>query len=286
MPLLRLGTNLTFASDGEADLSFLKELDLSEVLRDGTILAWAYDRRREAQMVLPWLYLGPLNAAKDRDFLCREGITMTLAVRARETAMAGAIQTGRAVCHEVAAIEAPDIHALIQSFPRTTRMINQHIAKVREFTKDTPEARIGRVLVFCETGNDRSAAVVAAYLMETFDDMDHIRAMQVCQSQRFCINFDDGIKNALQAYWDIIQAKRTLSESRLPNPLSASTNADNQSGLSDCRPQAFSLAGRKRRIEARMDEGNDNEDVDMEETADYDDMLRFQGRTNTPFQDA
>jgi hypothetical protein len=281
MPTLRLGNNLARASDGEVDLRFMKEVDLSGVVVESTMIGWSYDRRREAQLVLPWLYLGPLNAAKDQDFLRREGITMTFAIRARDNAMSGALQIGRQVCHEVAAIEVPDVHGLIRNFPRATRMINRHVAKIQQFTAGTPEARMGRVLVFCETGNDRSAAVAAAYLMETLDGLDHIKAMQVCQAQRFCINFDDTLKNVLRSYWEILQAKRSITNPYTPTEPYVLTRTSPQPVSPDGQAQQPTIAGQKRRIEE-----DEDEDVDMGDAMDHDDVLRFGGRTNTPFRDA
>ena len=42
---------------------------------------WKYESRHHAQHVLPYLFLGPITAARDAKFLRDEGITMLLAVR-------------------------------------------------------------------------------------------------------------------------------------------------------------------------------------------------------------
>lgn len=99
----------------QADISFLKELDLKDIVQKNTLLEWAYERRRQAQMILPWLYLGPMVAAKDKAFLEREGITMVLAVRTQPNSLMGAMQAASQVCLEVNSIEAPSFYALTPS---------------------------------------------------------------------------------------------------------------------------------------------------------------------------
>lgn len=280
MPELQIGVAAN-APDEEIDTSFLRDMSLESIVQKNTLLEWAYERRRQAQMILPWLYLGPLPAAKDREFLAREGITMTLAIRTRDTSMNGAIQVGREVCDEVATIEAINTHMLVGHFPQTARMINQHIAKVRQLAAGTENPRMGKVLVFCESGNEKSAAVVAAYLMELMDDFDHIKSMQVCQAQRFCVNFDDSTKNCLRSYWDILQAKRAVASSRagLLRPI-PDTNSYQQN--QNVQLQYAPTAKQKRSIEDTIDD----DDVEMGGGLDLSDVLRFQGRDITPFQDS
>jgi hypothetical protein len=282
MPDLHVG--LADASNEEYDTSFFKEMNLESIVQKNTLLEWAYERRRQAQMILPWLWLGPLTSAKDREFLAREGITMTLAIRAKDTSMNGAIQVGREACQEVATVEAATTWALISNFSRTTRIINQHIAKVRQLTAGTSNERMGKVLVFCESGNEKSAAVCAAYLMEMLDDFDHIKSMQVCQAQRFCVNFDDTIKNMLRSYLDILQAKRAVATSRANSMQSTQINNGNgqQNGSRHLQVQSVYTAKPKRSIE----ETRYDDDVTMGDDMDPSDIARFEDRANTPFQDS
>jgi serine/threonine/tyrosine-interacting protein len=273
------GLTVDAAATGGDDLSFLQELDLEDIIQKNTLLEWAYERRRQAQMMLPWLYLGPMVAAKDQAFLARESITMVLAVRAQDRTMTGALHAAHDVCAEVATIEVPTFHELIGRFAETTRMINTHVARYRlHALQHTGHAAIGKVLVFCESGNEKAAAVVAAYLMETLADFDHVKAMQVCQAQRFCVNFDDTLKNILRSYWDILQAKRSVARS---NVASAQTNGilnNSTQNSSSLHPQC--AAKQKRSIEST----HEDEDVDMDSSIDPSDALRFVGRDSTPFQ--
>ncbi|KAF2818862.1 hypothetical protein CC86DRAFT_151518 [Ophiobolus disseminans] len=271
MPGLVVGAGTT----GEVDLSFMSELDLEDTISKNTLVEWAYERRRQAQMILPWLYLGPMVAAKDKAFLEREGITMVLAIRAQSNSMMGALAAASGVCAEVATIEVPSFYELIGRFAETTTMINSHIARFRQHSLEkNGQPTLGKVLVFCESGNEKSAAVVAAYLMRMLTDFDHVKAMQVCQAQRFCVNFDDVLKNILRSHWDILQAQRSVVSST-PSAQPSGTNSQHGNG------SHFQPTKHKRTIEHTRED----DDVDMDANAEpSDDALRFAGRDSTPFQ--
>lgn len=264
MPSLRVSQGST----DEVDTSFLQELNLEDIVQKNALLEWAYERRRQAQMILPWLYLGPFFAAKDQAFLEREGITMVLAVRTSPNSMMGAIKAAAGVCMDVSTVEAANYFDLISKFGETTKMINQHVARVRLHSlQTTGQPVLGKVLVFCESGNDKSAAIAAAYLMDTLKNFDHIKAMQVCQAQRFCVNFDDTSKNILRVHWDITQARRSVR---------ATTDGDGAQ-------HSLSLPTKQKR---RIERTHDDDDVEMGENVDDSDALRFAGRDVTPFRDA
>jgi hypothetical protein len=275
MPGLTVGTG-----PEELDISFLKDMALEDIVQKNTLLEWAYERRRQAQMILPWLFLGPMVASKDKEFFAREGITMVLAIRSRDNSMSGALQAARDAGLAVATIETPTYHSLIGRFADTTKMINEHVARVRQQALgQTGQPTLGKVLVFCESGNEKSAAVVAAYLMEILDNFDYIKAMQVCQAQRFCVNFDDTIKNILRSYWDILQARRSVSSYNAEQYQANAFNGFNQNAA---HLQSNLAAKPKRSIEDTRDE----DDIDMDDGLDPSDALRFQGRDITPFQNS
>ncbi|KAH7351397.1 FMI2 protein-like protein [Pyrenochaeta sp. MPI-SDFR-AT-0127] len=275
MPHLTLGNG----SAEDLDMSFLRELDLEGIVQKNILDDWAYERRRQAQMILPWLYLGPMVAAKDKAFLEREGITMVLAVRSNRNSMMGAVQAAGEVGVEVATVEAPNFHDLIGRFAEATKIINTHVARVRQRTLEkTGQPSLGKALVFCESGNEKSAAVAAAYLMETLNNFDYIKAMQVCQAQRFSINFDDTLKNILRAHWDIVQARRSVADYNAQAP--SHSRSTNDLNPSRSHLQAVPTMNQKRSIEQTLDE-----DMDMEDDMDESDALRFAGRDVTPFQD-
>ncbi|KAJ4364579.1 hypothetical protein N0V83_009175 [Neocucurbitaria cava] len=275
MPSLAIGSN----GAEEVDMSFLKELDLEDIVQKNTLVEWAYERRRQAQMILPWLYLGPMVAARDKAFLEREGITMVLGILSKANSMAGAVQAAKTVCLDVATIEAPNYYDLVARFPQTTSIINTHVARLRQATLEkNGQSTLGKVLVFCESGNEKSAAVVAAYLMDTLGNFDHVKAMQVCQAQRFCVNFDDSIKNILRSHWDIMLARRSVASLASPQQ-NIPLNGHDQNGT---YLHPVHAPTQKRSI----DQTRDDEDLAMDDGMDESDALRFAGRDVTPFRDS
>lgn len=224
------------------------------------VFDWTYERRRDAQMILPYLYLGPMTAAKDEAWMRSTEITMVLGIRQKHEfsfkLMDAALRRTQAAGIEASAQDIADNQDLIHAFPQTTAMINTHLTRIHAAT-----GQLGKVLVFCESGNERSAGVIAAYLMETHDDVDFIKAMQLCQAQRFCVNFDDSMKRLLQGYWDILCARRLVAASARSAPGSS---------------------GKSKRVLER----DEDEDASMDGMQDDDDLARFGGRTFVPFKDA
>ncbi|KAH0547870.1 hypothetical protein GP486_008389, partial [Trichoglossum hirsutum] len=161
---------------------------------------WKYEWRRRAQRILPFIHLGPMGAIRDRDFLKSEGITLLLAIRNIRSAQAKLLD-GKKVADEIGiASHAVDVDGnpeLIAAFPRAVQLINDHLSQIYarqvqalpndalgKSIMDGSNISMGKVLIFCESGNERSAAVVAAYIMAMYG-LDLIRAIQIVQSQRF-----------------------------------------------------------------------------------------------------
>lgn len=251
---------------------FLQNVDYDNLVQSNPPLDWAYERRREAQTILPFLCLGPMTAAKDEKWLVEQGVTMLLGVRQKHTfhsrLMQSAFHMADRLGVEAKSVDLTSNQDLIRNFGKTSHMINDHLSRAYQASNGL---RLGKVLVFCESGNERSAGVVAAYLMEAHQDVDHIKAMQLCQAQRFCVNFDDSMKRLLEGYWDIIQAKRNVQEVLGADAVSADANAVNGSANNNT-----SLCSK------RALERDDDEDADMDGD---DDKQRFGGRTFVPFTD-
>lgn len=229
---------------------------------------WKYESRRQAQSILAFLYLGPSSAARDVKFLKEQGITMLLVIRDTATASSGLL-SGQRIAKELGivskAIDVQGTQELIHSFSQAIETINQHLVEAYRVLKDTVQpsqspgtpTAWGKVLVWCESGNERSATIVAAYLM-TMYDMDLIGAIQYLQTQRFCVAFDDRLKNLLYSYQQILEARRSVY--KVTNPTAA-----------------FNTSKMGKR-------GREELDYDMEEdTATADDLARFGGRTFAPF---
>jgi serine/threonine/tyrosine-interacting protein len=197
---------------------------LQAVINNGIVnlthkmLDWKYANRREAQMVLPFLYVGPLSAAKDEKFVRETGFTFLMSVRSTPY---GPVRTMDAV-----KMAAPyGIHSynldvdsptdLIRKLPIAIKAINDHLEDKTNQSGLTASRTLhsasieGKVFVFCETGNEKSAAFVAAYLMAVFN-IDVVTAIQTVQSQRFSMCVDDSIKNALGTFETLLTAKRDV----------------------------------------------------------------------------
>ncbi|KAK7748640.1 hypothetical protein SLS53_000661 [Cytospora paraplurivora] len=186
--------------------------------------AWRYEDRRKAQPVLDFLYLGPLAVVRDHAFLRDEGITMLLAVRDATMAHMRIMTVDRAVAElnlEVQYLDIADRQQLIQALPATINKINDHLLRVyqsqlhtvndRGDTSIDPSTfRRGKVLVFCETGNERGAVVAAAYLMSMYGTA-MVSAVQFVSCQRFCVTFDEPTKHMLQSFGDILDAKKMIA---------------------------------------------------------------------------
>ena len=254
------------------------------------MLEWKYEQRRMAQQVLPFLYLGPASAAKDRNFLQKEGITMVIAVRNTMSAQARLLgsKAAQELGLETMMIDVAGNQELIAAFPRAIEAINSHLSAMyrQEQIRRTQavaagqgdlQSMSGKVLVFCESGNERSATLVAAYIMAMYST-DLVKAIQIVQAQRFAVAFDDSLRNLLSTYEMILKAKRdiVLAENRLLNVPGGVriTGASTGSGSE--------AIGRSKRT---FDESYD-EDMETDEGNAHQDNGRFQTRDGSaPFQD-
>lgn len=195
---------------------------------------WMYEQRRVSQRILPFLYLGPASAARDISTLQSQGITMLLAVRDAATAHARLLSGEKVAAQlgiEAAAVDINGNQGLIAAFPQAIQIINSHLTKIyrqESVLSALDEATTwGKILVFCESGNERSACVVAAYLMYMYN-MDLVTAIQYIQCQRFCVAYDDGLKNLLLSYQQILEAQKSVSQARMQNPPLANQTANRE----------------------------------------------------------
>lgn len=220
--------------------------------------------RRHIQPIVSFLYLGPSSGAKEIETLRREGITMLLVIRDTKTAQARMLNGAKVAQQlgiEAGAVDVSGNMELIAAFPRAIRIINDHL--IRVFQHRNPRgvnsssfAETPKVLLFCESGNERSAAVAVAYLMAMYE-IGLVEAIQYVQNQRFCVAFDDEMKHTLKSYHELLEAGRSVTQTRMVEKTVPSKS--------------------KRRLEV-----DDDEDIDM--CSSQDDRDRFTGRTHfTPF---
>ncbi|GAM84394.1 hypothetical protein ANO11243_023880 [Dothideomycetidae sp. 11243] len=224
---------------------------------------WKYSARHTAQQIVPTLMLGPTRLAKDPEFLKQHGVTITVGLRPAGEPYSYAIHGAASEVAEKLGIDAVSIEAttnqdLIAEFEAVNFVIKNHL---ETRTRREPERN---VLLHCETGNERSACAAAAYLMYTLQNTDHLRAMQLVQSQRFSANFDEDRKRLLQGYWDVVQAERDVRKNQSLNP----------TGLK-----------KRGRSAAEADSTSGAEALTEGGIQDADDVERFDGRAAAPYVD-
>lgn len=270
---------LDFESNGFANIEFLKTVAYDNLVTTNTLLDWKYERRRQAQRILPFLFLGPYMAARDSAFLQKESITMVVAVRDILSAQARLLgsKAAESLGIQSRTIDVAGNQELIAAFPAAIELINQHLSDQFNSPHCQPPktsgsvsstSTPGRVLVFCETGNERSAALVVAYLMAMYS-MECVKAIQFTQAQRFAISFDDPTKHLLQTYESILKAKRDMVRAAA---VSAQLDTKNRTG-SGTKPRQSS----KRTL---------NDTYDEMELDNDEDSARFEDRIAVaPFED-
>ncbi|KAL8808127.1 MAG: hypothetical protein Q9200_004398 [Gallowayella weberi] len=211
--------NHDFESSGFGNSEFLEKVTYGNFLTSHTALDWRYEWRREAQQILPFLFLGPITAARDPNFLRDRGITMLLAVRDTKSVNAKLLSSkvAQSLGIPCSTVDTSGNQELIAAFPRGIEIINAHLSDMYRQSQSTSATGTasapGKVLVFCESGNERSAAMVVAYVMAMYS-MDVVKAIQVVQAQRFAIAFNDSLKYLLDTYDSMLQAKRDVVQSR------------------------------------------------------------------------
>ncbi|KAL1858894.1 hypothetical protein Daus18300_009763 [Diaporthe australafricana] len=244
---------------------------------------WRYEDRRKAQPILDFLYLGPLSVARDHDFLKREGITMLLAVRDASMSHLRLLAVEKASAELNLQTEYVDIAnrtQLIHEFPLITAKINEHLLSVYKsqlqavnaagnVAINTSTFTRGKVLVFCETGNERSAVVVAAYLMAIYGT-DMVNTVQFISAQRFCASFDEDMKYLLRSFEDILQAQRMVGKGSQLSGYQPTTHVPSVLG----EATNLAVASRKRGIDDTMDEEDGQGDFLMDSDR-YEDRAAF-----------
>lgn len=173
-------------------------------------------------MVLPFLYLGPSSATKDMDFLKAEGVTLLLAIRSKQSALARLVGGSKAAAEigiEADSFDVLDQQGLVAILPSIIRRINEHlcptgsdqIGSAPHHNTNGSNNTKRKVLVFCESGNERSASVVIAYLMAMIN-LELFPAIHTVQCQRFCISIEEQMRHALLSFESILQAKRDVAK--------------------------------------------------------------------------
>uniref|UniRef100_A0A2D4GVD1 Tyrosine-protein phosphatase domain-containing protein n=1 Tax=Micrurus corallinus TaxID=54390 RepID=A0A2D4GVD1_MICCO len=178
---------------------------------------WTYPMRREMQEILPGLFLGPYSSAMKSKLptLQKHGITHVICIR--QNIEANFIKPNFQQLFRYLVLDIADnpIENIIRFFPMTKEFIDGSLQTG------------GKVLVHGNAGISRSAALVIAYIMETFG-VKYRDAFTYVQERRFCINPNAGFVHQLQEYEAIYLAKLTIqmmSPRQLERSLSETTGS-------------------------------------------------------------
>lgn len=159
---------------------------------------WTYTKKREAQEIIPGLWLGPFGAARDKEFLRRANITDALVVRAPEEAAIIKPKYPDLIQYEVLECRDSPFENIIRFFTTVKKFVDLVIG------------RGGRILVHGNAGMSRSAAFVVAYVMETFNltsDLAHHYVL----TRRHCISINEGFRNQIREYEMLHKVQRMSS---------------------------------------------------------------------------
>ncbi|XP_033638874.1 serine/threonine/tyrosine-interacting protein-like [Asterias rubens] len=157
---------------------------------------WVYSARREMQEIVPGLFLGPYAAAMKckLQVLLDHGITHIVCIR--QDIEAQFIKPNFPENFEYLVLNVAD---------STSENIIAHFPKVKEFI-DKCSLFGGKTLVHGNAGMSRSAALVIAYIMETFG-LSFKDAVRYVQQKRFCISPNEGFMRQLAEYEPIFTAR-------------------------------------------------------------------------------
>lgn len=163
---------------------------------------WTYTKKREAQEIIPGLWLGPFGAARDQEFLSRANITDALVVRAPEEARIIAPKYPEFIHYEILECRDNPFENIIRFFPAVKQLV------------DLVLGRGGRILVHGNAGMSRSAAFVVAYVMERFNlssDLAHHYVL----TRRHCISVNEGFRNQIREYETLHKVKEQVNAGSL-----------------------------------------------------------------------
>jgi hypothetical protein len=272
------GSSHAFAEGEFIPANFFNRVNLGGFTRRFNSLQWNYEMRRQAQSVMSFLSLGPSACLRDRDYIRSQGFTLLLAVRNKHSAQARLV-SGEKAAADVGimadTIDVLDNQELISTFPRAIRRINDHLAGVDSDpdSMDSGDHQKRRVLVFCESGNERSAGVIIAYLMVMLN-VGVAEAIHIVQQRRFCSSIEDPMKRILEAFDSILSAKRDVEQSKhVTAPRGAATLAP---------PPPPQVLTKKRSFQ---DHREDDLALDEEMDVDGEENWFHERKPNAPFQD-
>jgi serine/threonine/tyrosine-interacting protein len=195
---------------------FLAHLANANPLRLEHVMShWEYRNRTTAQVILPFLLLGPMNSARDPEFLRKAGVTMLVAVRSKRSVeksphLMNPLRFPSAEGLVTATFDIDSAFDAIRGRSIIIKTMNDHIeASCASKSVDRLEDIPAKILVFCETGNERSPVLVAMYLMVVWG-LDAVSAYQAVQARRFGIGLLPTMVDMLESLSEVLKAERQV----------------------------------------------------------------------------
>lgn len=167
---------------------------------------WKYERRWNAQCIMDGLYLGPTKIVRDMQFMQDTQITMVVVVcsewvkKARLNSVS-VVEASLNLQVEYVALES--LSQTIHDMQGVLQLLLDHRNRMESLQRKS------NILITCETGNDRSAALVAAYLILLYGE-PAVKVIQYISLKRFCSAFTEPTKRMLVAWQDITTAKSNV----------------------------------------------------------------------------
>lgn len=209
--------NLTVPTYGDTSLlRAMATVPLQQVSYAANKYSWSYKSRHAAQPVLPFMYLGPASVARDATFISSAGITMVVSVRNASSATKQPkwLDPSRfPSCSglQTTTFDVDNPYEVITRIRPVIKSITDHLAA---HTQGASIASLddvkGRILVVCESGNERSPALVAAYIMLLYGITWH-QSLNFIHTHRFSVCLNSGMNEMLKTWQGILQAESDVA---------------------------------------------------------------------------
>ncbi|KNZ78280.1 Serine/threonine/tyrosine-interacting protein, partial [Termitomyces sp. J132] len=157
-----------------------------------------YEMRREAQEILPGLFLGPFIASKSMETLAKLGITHIICVRDLKESFSVKPRFENDFQYLTLDVEDNEEQNLIRVFPRAKQFIDSALASG------------GRVLVHCNGGISLSPSFVVMYVMQYYK-ITWEESLHLVQNRRYCISPNGGFLTQIKEYEAIYKANQALA---------------------------------------------------------------------------
>jgi len=173
---------------------------------------WKYESRHKAQAILPYLHLGPASIARDGVYIAQNDISMVIAVRSAQSARAHPklLDPSRfpsCTNLQTATFDVDSPFHVIQGIQPMIKMMTDHLeARTAIRPVSSLENVGGKILVICESGNDRSPVLVAAYLMLLYGIAWH-ESLNLIHAYRFSVSLSGNMNHMLKTLDGMFRAE-------------------------------------------------------------------------------